>query len=175
MKLGQFARRFLVPSFLRTLIFAVRDGALVSPRAEVDLSGTLKLGRKVEIGSFAKLKATNGPLEIGARSSIGAGCFLSSGTAGIRIGTNCMIASGTSIVANNHRYDRLDVPMRDQGHTSVGITIEEDVWIGSNCTVLDGAHIESGAIVTAGSVVSGRVRANKIVSGNPARPIFERR
>lgn len=175
MKAAKFARRFLVPGILRTLIYAVRFRAYVSPRAEVDFSPKLILGRGVVISGFTKLKAVDGPVEIGANTSIGPGCFISSGTAGIRIGKDTMIAANTVMVANNHVYDRLDVPMRLQGHRSVGIVVEDDVWIGANATLLDASHVGSGAIVTAGSVVSGKVPPRMIATGNPARAIFERR
>jgi acetyltransferase-like isoleucine patch superfamily enzyme len=175
MRLGKLVRRFLAPAFLRTVIYAVRYHAYVSPKAEVDLSPNLHLGRGVSISSFAKIKALDGPVTIGANSAIGPGCFLSSGTAGIKIGEDAMIAASVVIVANNHVYDRIDLPIRLQGHRSIGIVIEDDVWIGANCTVLDGAWVGSGAIVTAGSVVSKKIPPRTIATGNPAKVIFRRR
>jgi len=174
-KPGRIVRRFLVPSIARTVIYLWRFRALVSSRAEVDLSDRLELGRGTEIAAFAKVKALDGPLRIGKKCSIGPGCFLSSGTAGIQIGDHVMIAANSVLVANNHRYDRVDVPMKEQGLTSLGIVLEDDVWIGANCTILDGAHIEAGAIISAGSVVSGRIKRRQIAVGNPAKGIFERR
>jgi virginiamycin A acetyltransferase len=41
--------------------------------------------------------------------------------------------------------------------------------------VLDGADIGDNVIVSAGSVVSGAVKPNAIVLGNPAKVIFTRR
>lgn len=175
MKVGMVVRRFLVPSTVKTLIYVIRCRALISPRAEVDLSSNLSLGKGTEIAAFTKVKATDGPVSLGRDCSVGPGCFISSGTAGIKIGDNVMIAANTSIVANNHRYDSIDKPMNKQGHTSLGIVIEDDVWIGSNCAVVDGSHIETGAVIAAGSVVSGRIAKRKIAVGNPAKAIFERR
>jgi len=174
-KIGRVARRFLVPAFVRTIIYRLRFRAFVSPRAEVDLSDRLILGKGTEIASFCKIKALDGPLHMGDHCSIGSGCFLSSGTAGIQIGSHVMIGANTVVVANNHRYDRIDVPMKQQGLNSVGVVIEDDVWIGANCSVMDGAHIETGAVIAAGSAVSGRIPARRIAAGSPARIIFERR
>ena len=175
MRASKFIMRFLVPAPLRTVIYMWRFRAFVSPRAEVDLSPRLKLGRGVVISSFTKLKAVDGPVEIGSNASIGPGCFISSGLAGIKIGDDAMIAANTVIVANNHIYDRLDVPIRIQGIRSAGIVVENDVWIGANATLLDGSHVCSGSIITSGSVVSGRIPPRMIASGNPAKVIFERR
>lgn len=175
MKFGKALSRFLVPALLRTLIYAIKYRAYVSPRAEVDFTSNLRLGKGARISAFTKVKATDGPVLIGAGTSIGPSCFISSGTRGITIGNNVMIASNTSMVANNHRYDRIDIPMNRQGHNSAGIMIADDVWIGSNSVVLDGALIETGVVVAAGSVVSGKHEARQIVVGNPAKAIFKRR
>lgn len=175
MKFGKALRRFFVPALLRTLFYAFKYHAYVSPRAEVDFTSNLLLGKNVRISAFTKIKATDGPVLIGAGTSIGPSCFISSGTKGITIGDNVMIASNTSMVANNHRYDRVDIPMNQQGHTSTGIMVADDVWIGSNSVVLDGSSIETGVVVAAGSVVSGKLAARQIVTGNPAKAIFKRR
>lgn len=175
MKFAKLARRFLVPAVVRTIIYGLKYRAFVSPRAEVDFTPNLVLGRGAVISAFTKLKATDGPVELGERAMVGPGCFISSGSAGVRIGANAMIAANTVMVANNHVYERLDVPINRQGLRSRGINVGEDVWIGANCSVLDGARIGDSAIVNAGSVVSGQVAPRRIVAGNPAKPIFERR
>ena len=47
------------------------------------------------------------------------------------------------------------------------------MWIGVNATVLRGAIIENGAVVAAGSVVGGKIKAGTMCSGNPARSYSE--
>lgn len=175
MKIGKIARRFLVPAFVRTIYYLIKYRAFVSPRAEVDLTSNLVLGRGAVVSAFTKLKATDGRVHIGANAMIGPGCFISSGTAGIRIGQDSMIAANTVMVANNHIYDRLDLPVNRQGLRSRGIELGKDVWIGANCSVLDGSNIGDQVIVNAGSVIGGNVTPRQIVAGNPAKPVFERR
>jgi acetyltransferase-like isoleucine patch superfamily enzyme len=175
MRAAKLVRRFLLPGFVISLIYAVRFGALVSPRAEVELSPLLKLGKGTRISSFTKVKATDGPMAIGARVSIGTGCFLHSGSAGVTIGDDSMISPNVSIVGSNYRYERLDVPIQRQGETSKGVAIGKDVWIGVGCAILDGAVIGDHVIVAPNAVVSGEIPVNAIVSGNPARTVFSRR
>jgi len=51
------------------------------------------------------------------------------------------------------------------------ITIENDVWIGLNCTIMGGVTIGNGSVVGAGSVVTKDVPPYAIVGGNPVRHI----
>ena len=49
------------------------------------------------------------------------------------------------------------------------IKIGNNVWIGSDCTILQGITIGNGAIIGAGSVVTKDVPEKSIVAGNPAK------
>lgn len=51
------------------------------------------------------------------------------------------------------------------------ITIGNGCWIGARATILPGVTLGDGCIVSAGAVVSNDVPPNKIVAGNPARPV----
>lgn len=51
------------------------------------------------------------------------------------------------------------------------ITIEDNVWIGSNVIILKGVTIGEGCIVAAGSVVTKSAPAYSLIGGNPARVI----
>ena len=50
-----------------------------------------------------------------------------------------------------------------------GIDIGDDVWIGANSVLLDGARIGDGAVVGAGSLVRGSLPPFCIAHGAPAR------
>jgi acetyltransferase-like isoleucine patch superfamily enzyme len=176
MKPGTLIRRFLTPGFVVTLWGYLKYGCMISPKAEVEITPRLSIGRKSVISSFTKVKATDGPLTIGAHVEISNGCVITSHTAGTAIGDDTLIGPNVSIIGNNYRYDRLDVPIRLQEKISPkGIRIGTNVWIGSGCVILDGADIGSGSIVTPNSVVSARLPENSIAQGNPAKVIFTRR
>ncbi len=51
------------------------------------------------------------------------------------------------------------------------VNIEDKVWVGFNTIILKGVTIGEGAIVAAGSVVTGDVAPWTVVGGNPARVI----
>ena len=56
----------------------------------------------------------------------------------------------------DHRYDK-------------DIIVEEDVWMGINVTLLNGANIGRGAIIGAGCVVTGEIPPYAIAVGNPCQ------
>lgn len=175
MRAALLVRRFLLPAPAVSLLCWLRFQARVSPRAEVEWSPKLTLGRGVIISSFCKLKASDGPLRIGADTHIATGCFLGASAGGLEIGADCLIGPSCALLTNNYRYQRLDRPLRLQGQTSLGVRIGRNVQIGANSVVLDGSEIEDNVIVSAGSIVSGRVPANAILAGNPAKVVFLRR
>jgi galactoside O-acetyltransferase len=85
-----------------------------------------------------------------------------------------LIGPNTVIRASNHNYNRVDIPIRDQGHSGGKIVIEDDVWIGSNAVITPDVVIGKGAIVGAGAVVVHDVSPYDIVGGVPAVTIGKR-
>lgn len=139
------------------------------------------LGRDVFVSPLAAVHTER--LEVGDRSTIAASAHLSGTvTLGadttvnvstvvrgrVRAGSGVRIGAQTSILGFNHQF-AAGTPVHEQPLTSRGITIGDDVWIGSHAVVLDGVAIGDGAVVGAGSVVTKDVAPGAIVAGNPAR------
>jgi len=95
------------------------------------------------------------------------------GQGGVRIGSRVYTSPMVQFVAVNHLFDDPGRPFVDQGITARGITVHDDVWIGSGAVVTDGVTIGQGAVVAAGAVVTRDVPARTVVAGSPARPIRE--
>src|SRR6185436_18828908 len=130
--LGATLRRFLTPGFVVTLQALMKYGAKISPKAEVEITPNLRLGKNSVISSFVKIKSKDGPLHIGNHVEIASFCVITSHKAGTYIGDDTMIGPNVSIIGNNYRYDRLDVPIRLQEKISPkGIRIAHNVWIGA--------------------------------------------
>lgn len=126
-----------------------------------------------------------GNVTIGRYSSInGPATRLYSQLNGITVGNFCSISSNVVIQEYNHKYDRLTSYFVNQNlfGTSIEqdidskgkISIEDDVWIGSNCVVLSGVTIGRGSIIGAGSTVVKDIPRYSIVVGNPAKVIKTR-
>ena len=114
----------------------------------------------------------------GAFIHIGRDCLVGEysvirGQGGVTIGDRVYTSPHTQIIAVNHVFNDPGKPFVDQGITAQGITIEDDVWLGSAAIVTDGVHIGKGAVVAAGAVVVEDVPAHTIVGGVPARIIRE--
>jgi len=93
------------------------------------------------------------------------------GQGGVRIGSRVFTSPMVQLVAVNHVVDDPTRPFVEQGITAEGITIEDDVWIGSGAIVTDGVTVGKGAVVAAGAVVTRSVSPHTIVGGVPARPL----
>ena len=95
---------------------------------------------------------------------------------GIRIGNSVAIAANCTFAPVNHAYKDAGRLIREQGFLpgKGGIVIEDDVWIGANCVLLDGAILRKGCVVAAGTLVKGELDAFTVYAGNPARAIGKR-
>ena len=116
-----------------------------------------------------------GDVTLGEGSSISNNCFVNGSHAGIRIGNKVMIAPNCVLVAFDHGYCDLTLPMIEQPLAESPVVIEDDVWIGANCTITKGVRLGRGCIVGANSVVVHDVPPYLIVGGVPARQIGARK
>lgn len=126
-------------------------------------------GSNVNIEPYAIF---NHALSIGDNSGIGAKSEL---YGEITIGKDVMMGTNCIIYSRNHRFDRIDIPMRMQGSDEIKpVVVGDDVWIGGRVTILPGVNIGKGAVIGAGSVVTKDVPEYAIVGGNPAKIIKSR-
>lgn len=174
MDIKKFTTRFLIPKFAITLFYFIKHGAQVSLSSEVELTHKIFLGKGTSISSFTKIKTPLGKLTIGDRGRIGTSCFISAGKAGTQIGKNFICGPNVCITSSNYITDLKDVHFEDQGTTSRGIKIGDNVWIGAGCVILDGSIIGDNSVVVANSLVNRRFKSNVIIQGNPAKIILTR-
>ena len=87
----------------------------------------------------------------------------------IKIGNNVMVGPRVSFYTAGHPIDpQIRIEELEFG---LPITVEDNVWIGGNATILPGVTIGKNSIIAAGAVVTKDVAANTIVGGNPAQLI----
>jgi acetyltransferase-like isoleucine patch superfamily enzyme len=139
----------------------------------------VEIGDEVMIGAYCIIRASmlsnlGEGLSIGKQSSLDAYSFIGAG-GGVFIGDCVIMGQHVSFHAENHHYDRLDVTIREQGTSRQGIVIEDDCWVGSNVTFLDGAHVGRGCVIAAGAIVRGEIPEYSVVAGVPGRVIKSRK
>lgn len=140
----------------------------------------VEIGNGVSIGSHTIIEATGvisnlgKGCRIGTNSGIGAFSFIGA-AGGVSIGENVIMGQYASFHSENHCFDRSDVPIRVQGVTREGIIIEDDCWVGSKVTFLDGCHVGRGSVIAAGAVVRGHIPPYSIAAGVPVRIIKNRK
>lgn len=126
-------------------------------------------GKKVNIekGAYFSSKVSLGDYSgIGVNAKIHGTCY---------IGNYVMMGEDCTIITRNHKFDRTDVPMMEQGFEDERpVYIGDDVWIGDRVTILPGVHIGDGCVIGAGSVVTRDVPSYSVVAGAPARVLRSR-
>lgn len=137
-------------------------------------SSSISIGANSIILPYAFLATYGGKIQIGRNCSVNPFCMLY-GHGNLTIGDHVRIATGVVMVPANHVFSDPTVPISEQGLSQQGITVDDDVWIGANVTVMDGVHIGHGAVVGAGAVVTKDVNPFSIVGGIPAKPIGTRK
>lgn len=114
-------------------------------------------------------------LEVGDDCELGVDNFLQTG-GGITLGNRVMLGPGVKIWSVNHNFDRLDVPINQQGFTEDAVSIGDDCWLGANVFVFPGVQLPEGCVVSAGSVVAKKkYPPYAILCGYPARVIGNRK
>ncbi len=111
-----------------------------------------------------------------ADTRIGAGVYIGpQGNIGkCSIGDNTLLGSAVHVMSgkNQHRFDDLSVPIKDQGGLFEQIHIGQDCWIGNGSLIM--ANIGNQCIIGAGSVVTEDLPDRVIAAGNPAKIIKRR-
>lgn len=175
-----------------------RRRAFVSPRARIVNGGNLRLGHfatlephcnvdgyakapvvvgaRTKIGSYVIVSCTSHMSQMGVGVTIGSDsglaeyCYIGA-AGGVTIGDNVIVGQYVSFHSQNHVFADENVPIRQQGVTSAGIVVGNDVWIGAKATILDGSRVGDGSVIAAGAVVNGVFPPGAVLAGVPARVV----
>lgn len=91
------------------------------------------------------------------------------------VGDNLIAAQGLTVVTDNH-VRNVGTLIKDMSNVEKNtkfsdVIIEDDVWLGSNVTILPGVTIGRGAFVGAGAVIRKTIPPYSVVIGNPQQII----
>lgn len=116
------------------------------------------------------MKNENSVIKIGDKTSIEEARITSFEPYKIEIGKDCMF-SANIVIMNTDVHKIYDIDTGLKINEGKEISIGDHVWLGIRTIILKGVSIGDNAIVAAGSIVTKDVKANSIVSGNPAKQI----
>jgi len=159
--LGQFLPMQPIPGyqlFYKIRFFLVKrilkkcaDGVIVKNKCYFGNGDRLEIGRNSQLGQNARLGGT------------------------IRIGDDVLMGPDVVIMATSHAFDKIDIPINQQGSTvEEPVIIGNDVWIGTRTIILPGVEIGNHSIIAAGSVVTKSCEPYSIIGGVPAKLIKKR-
>ncbi len=81
----------------------------------------------------------------------------------IFIGEGSIFGENVKIYDCNHKFNKPNIPIKEQGFSIGEVTIGKHCWIGSNVTILKGSVIGDNCVIGAGCVISGIVPSNTLV------------
>jgi chloramphenicol O-acetyltransferase type B len=142
----RLCRRLFYTAKIKATCGSYKEGLRVNKKSTV--SKNTHLGRDVHFNGMNILGG--GKVFIGDHFHSGEDCLF--------ISQNHVYDSGNALPYDTDKYHYKD------------IIIEDYVWLGSRVIVLGGAVIREGAIIQAGSVVTGEIPRCSITGGNPAKP-----
>lgn len=156
--------KFLPENFLalgENVIF--EEGVLVFHPEHVEIGNNVYIGHNTILKGYYKNR-----MKIGDNTWIGQGCFFHS-AGGLTIGSNVGIAPCVKIITSVHSEIPVSEPVLNNELLMRAVYIENGCDIGLGAILLPGVRIGEGAIVGAGSVVTGNVAPGSVVAGSPAR------
>jgi len=156
----------------------IGDNVVIDDLCCLDAKGTdnqgIQIGNGVFVGRNTILSCKNGDIVIDDRANVGFNCEIFSASR-VRLGKDTLVAAYTYLVGGDHLYDRVDIPVLQQGRTARGIEVDDNVWLGTHVVVTDGSTIGRDAIIGAGAVVVGAIPEFAIATGIPAKVVRDRR
>ena len=117
-------------------------------------------------------------IHLGDHVFIAPGAFFSATRSFIHVGNHVMFGPNVTVLGGNHNVSEVGRYMTDvtekRPGDDMGVTIEDDVWVGAGATLLSGVTVARGSIVAAGAVVTKSFPPYSIIGGVPARLIRPR-
>ena len=124
-----------------------------------------KCGKRPRVKSGAEISPN---ATMGNYSELGTRCMVQ---ANVHIGDHVIMGPDVKIYSRNHKFDRLDIPIQDQGKNYYETYIGDDVWLGANSIITAGVKVGNHVVIAAGSVVTKNIPEYAIVGGIPAKII----
>jgi acetyltransferase-like isoleucine patch superfamily enzyme len=173
-RLVRTVQRYLLPGFIVSLYYFLRFRCAVHPKAIVQVSSKLRIGKGTMVKPYTLIQSSGGRVIIGEHCAINSFGSISTGKSDVVLGNFVRVGPHVVILGAVRNFQRKDELVIHQGYRDRGTRIGNDVLIGAGAKIFD-CTIGDGAIIGAGAVVTKDIAPYQIVVGMPARVIGERR
>jgi acetyltransferase-like isoleucine patch superfamily enzyme len=154
---------------LRSIFYGT--GCLIDTNVFITNNDNFSAGTDTVLYHGSYILNNHGKFSMGNNSHLGAYCYVNVCHGRVTIGDDVAVGPGTQIIAYSNHYTAgkmvTDLRITDE------VVIGNNVFIGTNCSILPGTVIEDNVIVGAGSVAKGLLKTNSIYAGVPCRIIKE--
>ena len=164
----------------------IHETAVLFPTASIQTNGhppdRITVGAHSRVRGELMLFGHGGQIDIGEYCYVGEQTRIWSGGS-IRIGNRVLISHLCTLMDNlthpldpaaRHQQFRDIITTGHPRDIELGeqpLVLEDDVLIACHCVILRGVHIGRGAVIGAGSVVTGNIPPMVVAVGNPARVV----
>ena len=184
-------RRMYTPEYLRLYRrYLAHRARAVARRQRVEFQGMTFTGKRVEfharpghgrlvigpwcwIGNDNKLRAHEGQLTLGPKCVLGRDNVINT-YLDIELGPASLLADWVYVCDFDHRFEDLNVPIKDQGIVKSPVRLDGDVWVGEKVTILRGVTIGWGSVVASKALVNQSIPPFSIAVGIPVRVVKSR-
>ena len=171
---GKLRKNKIKISGNKNIIYVGKNSLLIDSNIFIKGNNNiLYIGEDCAVNNLSIILDNEGSeIRIGNKTSIAKAQIVSLEPYKIEIGEDCMLSYDIEI-RNTDSHKIYDKNTNQRINEGKSINIGNHVWLGMRAVILKGVNIGNNSIVAGGSIVTKDVKANTIVSGNPARQIKE--
>jgi acetyltransferase-like isoleucine patch superfamily enzyme len=154
------------------LIFG--ENVTVAPNTYLEFNNfdqVIEIEDGAHFSGYVHLMAWRCRLRFGARSRANAPLWMNIGEKDdfVNIGADCLFADARFRTSDSHKI--FDRATSERINPSSGITVEDNCWLAESVLCLGGAHVGTGSVVGARSIVTGRLEPHTLSVGSPAKTV----
>ena len=131
-----------------------------------------RIGQGVLLGEGLRVLGPAG-LRLDDGASVARGVTLDA-RAGIHLAGGALIGFESVLLSWTHRWDRVDVPVQEQGFIGAPVRVGSMAWLGARSILLPGCDVGAASVVGAGAVVTRSLPDRSVCAGSPCRVLRSR-
>lgn len=183
-----------MPSFLKLLLkiytafysgkfYSFGKNSIIKPFLNTSNPKHISIGENVNIGSFCRITVSTEfggkvcesknkiRIKIGNNVDVGNNSFISANNF-IEIGSHSILSSYVFITDHDHGFENVYKNLHEQPLSDKGkVIIEDNVFLGTKCSILKNIRIGRHSVVGANTVVTKNIPPYSVVVGNPGKII----